>query len=542
MSEDRRRLYTLVATILGSTIVFLDSTVVNVALPAISDDLDAGLADQQWIVEAYMLATVSLLLVGGALGDQFGRRRIFVIGLLGFGATSVLCALAPTSEALIASRTLQGLAGALLVPGSLAILTAAFEGAERGRAIGTWTAWTGIATVLGPAGGGALVEALSWRAIFWINVPLIAACVLLARTCVRESVDPEADRALDGVGIALSALGLGGPVFALIEQPRHGWGDPVVWVPLLAGLALFTLFLFWESRYRHAMLDLGLFRIRNFAITNLETLIVYAGLIGATFFLALFLQQTAGYSPLEAGLATTPISLLLFALSPRFGRIATGIGPRLPMCAGPIVAGLGLLLLMRMDAGADYLTEVLPGVAVFGLGLAATVAPLTATALNSVPERHAGVASGINNGVSRMAGLLAIAVLGAVIAGSFSSRVEAEVAEAGLSSGARAALEAAESNPLAAPRTVGLSQREAGAVEAIAAEGAESAFRIGLAIGGALMIVGGILAGFGIRNPGREQEWIAPRAAAAGECARCDEAGHTGEHHRHKAEPAALGG
>src|SRR5215216_4340846 len=330
MTDSRRGLLTLGATILGSTIVFLDATVVNVALPALSDDLGVGLADQQWVVEAYLLALVSLLLVGGSLGDQFGRRRLFVLGLVGFAVTSALCAVAPGSELLIGARAAQGLAGALLVPGSLAILAATFEGAARGKAVGTWTAWTGIATVIGPAGGGALVEAISWRAIFWVNVPLIAVTMVLAHRNVRESVDPEADRRIDGLGILLSAVGLGAPVYALIQQPTHGWGDPMVYGALVGGAAVFAVFLLWESRYRHAMLDLSLFRVRNFAITNLETLIVYAGLIGAFFFITLFLQQTAGYSAIKAGFATTPVSLILFLLSPRFGRFAAATGPRLP--------------------------------------------------------------------------------------------------------------------------------------------------------------------------------------------------------------------
>ncbi len=537
MSEDRRKLFTLIATILGSTIVFLDGTVVNVALPAISEELDAGLADQQWIVEAYMLATVSLLLVGGALGDQFGRRRIFIIGLIGFGITSVMCAVAPTTEILIGSRALQGFTGALLVPGSLAILTATFEGPARGKAIGTWTAWTGIATVVGPAGGGALVEAISWRAIFWVNIPLIVLCIFLARAYVKESVDPSADRAIDWLGIALSAVGLGGPVYALIEQPREGWGSPMVYIPMIGGIALFALFLLWESRYKHAMLDLSLFRIRNFAITNVETLIVYAGLIGAFFFLTLFLQQTAGYSPLAAGFATTPTSLLLFFLSPRFGRIATSTGPRVPMCVGPIIGGVGLLLLTRVTADADYLTQVLPGVLVFGLGLSITVAPLTATALNSVEQRHAGVASGINNGVSRMAGLLGIAVLGALIAGQFGSTVDADVAEANLSPAADTALEEAKTNPLVPPDTDGLPAAEADTVDAAATDGAESAFHMAMVVNGVLMIIGGIVAGFGLRNPKRVEEQIAPRAAPAGECARS--AGHHpgGQAPEREAEP-----
>ena len=540
MGEDRRKLFTLIATILGSTIVFLDGTVVNVALPAISEELDAGLADQQWIVEAYMLATVSLLLVGGALGDQFGRRRIFIIGLVGFGITSVMCAIAPTTEMLIGSRALQGFTGALLVPGSLAILTATFEGPARGKAIGTWTAWTGIATVVGPAGGGALVEALSWRAIFWINIPLIVVCIMLARAYVRESVDPSADRAIDWLGIVLSAVGLGGPVYALIEQPREGWGSPMVYIPLIGGIVLFALFLVWESRYKHAMLDLSLFRIRNFAITNVETLIVYAGLIGAFFFLTLFLQQTAGYSPLAAGFATTPTSLLLFFLSPRFGRIATGTGPRVPMCVGPIIGGIGLLLLTRVTADADYLTQVLPGVLVFGLGLSITVAPLTATALNSVEQRHAGVASGINNGVSRMAGLLGIAVLGALIAGQFGSTVDANVADANLSPAADAAIDEAKSNPLVPPDTSDLPPQEAESVDAAATDGAESAFDMAMVVNGVLMILGGIVAGVGLRNPKRVEEQIAPRAAPAGECARSAGDGHDGRAREREAEPASA--
>jgi EmrB/QacA subfamily drug resistance transporter len=482
----RQQLVTLVAAILGSTVVFLDGTVVNVGLPAIADDLDAGLAAQQWVVEAYMLTLVSLLLVGGSLGDQFGRRRIFVIGLVGFAATSVLCAIAPTTEVLVGARALQGVAGALLVPGSLALVAAAFEGAARGKAVGTWTAWTGIAVVIGPAGGGALVEALSWRAIFWINVPLIAFTVALALREVAESRDPEAFHGADVPGILLSALGLGGPVFALIEQPSRGWGDPVVLAPLLAGIACLGLFVLREARARRPMLDLALFRIRNFWVANVTTFAAYAGLISALFFITIFLQQVSGYSPVEAGLATTPVSVVLFFLSPRFGKLASGIGPRLPMTAGPIVAGAGLLLLLRVGADAEYLTEVLPGVLVFSLGLSATVAPLTATVLDSVDERRVGTASGANNGVARVAGLLAIAVLGAVISAQFDAAVGGEVA---------------------------------GPLTSAAPEASTDAFHLGIAIAGLLMIAGGVVSGFGIVNPERPFEAIpAGGAAAAGEC------------------------
>jgi EmrB/QacA subfamily drug resistance transporter len=519
--ERRRKRFTIIATILGSTIVFLDATVVNVALPAISDDLNAGLADQQWVVEAYALATVCLLLVGGALGDQFGRRRIFEFGLIGFGATSVLCAIAPSSAFLIGARGLQGLTGALLVPGSLAILAATFEGAERGKMVGTWTAWTGIATVIGPAGGGAVVEAISWRAIFWVNVPLVIFTVLVTRAHVQESLDPEADRAIDWFGILLSALGLGGPVFALIEQPTYGWSDPLVFIPLVGGVLLFALFLLWESRYRHSMLDLGLFRIRNFAVTNLETLIVYSGLIGAFFFVTLFLQQTVGYSPLAAGFATTPISLVLFFLSPVFGRIATSTGPRMPMCVGPIVGGIGLLLLTRVGSDPSYVADVLPGVIIFGLGLSATVAPLTATALNSVAENRVGVASGINNAVARVAGVLAIAIFGALIAGKFTSTVDGKLSDANLSSRADQAISEAKANPLQRPDTGGLPPAEAAEVESASVAGAEDGFHLSMMAAGSLMIIGGVIAGIGLRNPPRETEYDSPRAAPAGECAHC---------------------
>ena len=491
--SSRSQRLTLVATILGSTVVFLDSTVVNVALPAIRDGLHGGLAGQQWVVEAYMLTLVSLLLVGGSLGDQLGRRRMFVFGLVGFGATSALCAIAPTVEFLGGARALQGIAGALLVPGSLAIVAATFEGEARGQAVGTWTAWTGIATVIGPAGGGALIGLTSWRAIFWVNLPLIAATVGLTLHSVEESRDPDAFRGIDWGGIVLSAAGLGGPVFALIEQPTHGWGDPLVWVPLAAGIACFAFFLWHEARARHPMMDLGLFRIRNFAVANLTTLSAYAGLIGGLFFVGLFLQQVAGYSPLEAGLATTPISVILFALSPRWGRLASGTGPRLPMTLGPIVGGAGLLLMMRVGAGGDYVVDVLPAVLVFGLGLSATVAPLTATVLDSVPEHRVGVASGINNGVSRVAGLLAIAVLGAVISARFA-------ALAGGVSG--------------------------GPLTANAPDASASAFHLGVLIAGLLMILGGIASGLWIENPKRHTEAVPSRgSAAAGECG-------------HEAEPA----
>ncbi len=533
----RQQRLTLIATILGSSIVFLDSTVVNVALPAISDGLDVGLAGQQWVVEAYTLALVALLLVGGGLGDQFGRRRVFVIGLLGFGATSALCAVAPSGAFLIVARALQGVAGALLVPGSLAIVAATFEGAARGRAVGTWTAWTGIAIVVGPAGGGALIGLTSWRSIFWINVPLVLATAVLTLRAVEESRDEDAFRGLDPPGIVLSAVGLGGPVFALIEQPTRGWADPAVWMTLVAGVACLVLFVAREAVARHPMLPLSLFRIRNFAIANLTTFAAYAGLIGGLFFVGLFLQQVAGYSPLEAGLATTPVSILMFFLSPRFGRIASGTGPRLPMTAGPIVAGAGLLLLLRVGSDPSYVGDVLPGLFVFGLGLSATVAPLTATVLDSVDEHRVGIASGVNNGVSRVAGLLAIAILGAVISAQFDASLDRALGTAPLSEPGRKAVSNAKEKPLAVPGRGRMSPAEAELVQGAAADASTSSFHLGIGIAGLLMIAGGVVAGLGIENPRLRIEAFPSRGtAAAGEC------GHGADADCVVGEPAPIEG
>jgi EmrB/QacA subfamily drug resistance transporter len=518
----RSQRLTLIATILGSTVVFLDGTIVNVALPSIGRELNAGLAGQQWVLEAYMLTMVSLLLVGGSLGDQFGRRRLFVIGLIAFGVCSILCALAPSEEFLVAARALQGIAGALLVPGSLAIVAATFSGEARGQAVGTWTAWTGIATVFGPAGGGALVGLISWRAIFWVNIPLIAFTVALTLRAVEESSDPEAFRGVDVPGVLLSAAGLAGPVFALIEQPTHGWSDPLVWLPLVAGVACFVSFVVWEMKASRPMLDLSLFRTRNFAVANVTTLTVYAGLAAGLLFVGLFLQQVVGYSAFEAGLATTPISLCLFFLSPRFGKVASGVGPRWPMTFGPIVAGLGTLLFLRVDSSASYVVDVLPAVLVFGLGLSATVAPLTATVLDSVSERRVGIASGINNGVSRVAGLLAIAVLGAVISAHFGAHLDTELsgvarngrpASASTRHHGQEAIAEAKEQPLGIPDTSKLVPYQRKDIVAASTDASTGSFHLGALLAGLLMILGGIVSGFGIENRRRG----APSDAEGGE-------------------------
>ena len=496
MTDDARvKRITLIAAILGSGVVFLDGTVVNVALPAIVDELDSGFVAQQWIVEGYLLTLGALLLVGGSLGDIRGRKLIFMVGLAGFGATSLICAVAPSSEALIAARTLQGAAGALLVPASLALITATFPAGERGAAIGSWTAWTGIAFVIGPLGGGAIVEYASWRWIFAINVPLVLLTLALARG-VRESFDDAASKRIDYLGALLVSLGLAGPVFALIEQQSYGWGDPLVYVPFVAGVVLLGLFVAHEKRTDHPMLPLGMFRSRNFSVGNLSTLGIYGGLGAATFFATIFLQQVGGYSPIAAGLALMPITIVMWLLSSRFGRLSDRIGPRLPMGLGPIVAGIGLIWMGRLGSDVDYVTDLLPGVLVFSLGLAATVAPLTTTVLGAVPEHNAGVASGINNQVSRIAGLLAIAALGAIVAARFDGVLDERAA--GLPAAARAAV--ADARPLAG------GVRDRPSLDRPVEQASVSAYRAGMAVGGGLVIVGGAISLLGIANPRRRDE------------------------------------
>jgi EmrB/QacA subfamily drug resistance transporter len=407
----------LVACILGSIIVFVDSTVVNVALPAIQDDLGGGLALQQWVVDAYLLTLGSLLLVGGSLGDLFGARRLFLIGIISFGLTSLLCAAAPDGTTLIVARGLQGVGGAVLTPAGLAVIAATFSGEARGAAIGSWTAWTGIAFVIGPLAGGWLVTNASWRWIFLINVPFaIATAALVVYAVPVGDVGNERAR-VDVLGGVLCVLGLGGPVFALIEEPQRGWSDPLILVSLIGGVVLFGLFLLWESRTSHPMLPLHLFSRRNFSFANLETLTVYAGLSTLTFFLVLFLQQLAGYTALRSGLALLPITIVMFFLSSRVGRLSMRYGPRWFMGGGPFIAGVGLLGVVRLTPGFSYWYELLPALLVFSVGLSMIVAPLTATVLADVGEHNAGTASGVNNAIARVAGLLGIAVIGAAVAG-----------------------------------------------------------------------------------------------------------------------------
>jgi EmrB/QacA subfamily drug resistance transporter len=479
--------------------VFLDGTIVNVALPAIRQSLHGALAEQQWVVEAYLLTLSSLLLIGGSLGDLFGRRRVFSIGLLAFGACSLLCAAAPTSGVLIAARAAQGVGGAMLVPSTLALIMDNFASHERAAAIGSWTAWTGIVTVIGPLAGGVLVQLASWRWIFAVNVVPVGATLLLLR---RLPSDRRSPGHVDIVGAALCALGLGGPVFALIEQPNYGWASAVTAVPLIGGVLLLALFVVWERRSPQPMLPLHLFASRNFTVGNVTTLCLYAGLGVATFFVVLFIQQVGGYTPIEAGLALLPITAMMFTLSRRFGALADRIGPHRFMAAGPMIAAAGLLLLVRTGAAANYPTQLLPGILVFGLGLAMTVAPLTATVLASVEAGHSGLASGVNNAVARVAGLIAIAALGAVVAASFQSQLDSRLSGQPLTPQTRSAVAAARTRPLVTnARAVPPAQRPL--VHAALVDASVHAFRTGMLIAAALAFLGGLASLIGIENPRR---------------------------------------
>ncbi len=403
--------WVLLATVLGSGIAFIDATVVGVALPTIGEDLGAGAAGLQWTVNAYTLTLAAFILLGGSLGDRLGRRRVFVVGVVWFAGASLACGLAPTAGALVAARAVQGVGAALLTPGSLSIIQSVFDPADRPRAIGTWAGLGGIAGVVAPLLGGWLLLVGTWRSVFLINLPLAVVVVVAAVRHVPESVDPLAEGRLDVAGVALSAVGLAGLTYAFTAWPERGSGDPLVWASLVLGAVGLVAFMLVERATANPLVPLRLFRSRAFSSTNAATFLIYAALSGVFFFAVITLQVVSGYSPLEAGLAMLPVTVLLILLSSRSGALAERIGPRIPMTAGPLVCAGGTLLLASIGPEAVYVTEVLPGAVVLGLGLVLTVAPLTATALASVAGRHVGIASGVNNAVARAAGLMAIAVL-----------------------------------------------------------------------------------------------------------------------------------
>jgi len=405
-----RARWVLLATVLGSGMAFLDATVVNVALPTIGADLNASVAGLQWVINGYTLTLASLILLGGSLGDRFGRRRIFLLGTVWFAGASLLCGVAPTSEALVAARALQGIGGALLTPGSLAILQASFAMSDRGRAVGAWSGLSGVAAATAPFVGGWLIDVGSWRPIFLINVPLAVAVVVVSLRHVPETRDAARVRGIDVPGALLTVVGLAAVTWALIEAGERGATTAVLSSGAI-GLGSLAGFVAAERRVRHPMLPLEIFRSWQFSAANLVTFIVYASLSIMFFLFVVHLQQVLGYSPLQAGAATLPVTGLMLALSAPAGMLADRIGPRLPMTIGPLGIAAGLALMSRVQAEATYFGTILPGLLVFGLGLSLTVAPLTATVLAAATSKHAGIASGVNNAISRGAGLLAVAAI-----------------------------------------------------------------------------------------------------------------------------------
>src|SRR5665213_206028 len=449
--------WVIAATVLGSGMASVDATVVGIALPTIGREFHASIAQLQWVVNGYTLTLAALLLVGGSLGDRFGRRRVFTIGVIWFTVASAACALAPGSTTLIALRMLQGVGGALLTPGSLAILQASFREEDRGQAIGAWTGLGGVASATGPFIGGWLIAVASWRWIFFINLPIGLAVLLLAIRHVPESRDESAPDRVDVPGALLVMGALAGITYGLIEGPAHGWHGPGPVVALVTGAVAAGLFVVVEARRPAPLLPLGLFRHRQFTVTNAVTFVVYGALGGVLFLLPVVLQVVGGYSPLASGVALLPLTVVMLLLSSTSGRLASRLGPRLQMTVGPVVVGCGLALLSRVTTDSSYVTGVLPAVLLFGLGLAITVAPLTATALSAAPVEHAGLASAVNNDVARIGGLIAVAVLPALSGISGSAYLHPDQLAAG--------------------------------------------FRTAAVIGGIWCVAGGVVAGLGIRNP-----------------------------------------
>ena len=516
----------LMAAILGSAVVAVDATVVNVALPAIANDLGGGLAGQQWVANAYLLTLSALILVSGSLSDLYGERRVFTLGVAGFGVASLFCALAPSVELLVVARALQGVSGALLTPASLAIIVAVFPENERGAAIGSWTAWGGIGYLAGPIIGGQIVDSVSWRFVFALNVPLVLLTLALARRYVPAAREMGETRPrLDVAGALLCAVGLAGVSFGLIEQPLHGWSDPVVLVPLLGGVLTFAGFIAYELRIPAPMLPLDLFARRNFTVANVETFLMYGGMAVQGFFLTLFLQQVAGFSALEAGSAGLVPTLVMFLLSRRFGAAADKYGPRWFLTAGPLFVAGGFLLMLRLDATTSYAGDLLPALLVYSLGLAITVSPLTATVLADADEHDAGIASAVNNAIARTAGLLATAAVGAILATSYGAQLDDAVAGTPLSAAAVTRIEAARDRALSPPETAGLEAADRTAVTRVVQDAGVDTFHRAAMLGALMLVAAGLLGGVFLRNPRRPTEARgcgggqlvgAPEAAGAG--------------------------
>ncbi|HSW92679.1 MAG TPA: MFS transporter [Patescibacteria group bacterium] len=411
MKEVTYRLVLTVA-ILASIIAFLDGSIVNVALPAIERTLGGGLSTQQWVVDAYLITLGAFMLVAGSLSDIIGRKKVMMIGLIGFGVTSLLCAAATTKELLIIGRLLQGITGALLVPSSLALIMSRVPKAKQHAAIGAWTSWTGIAILIGPFVGGILIDLGSWRYIFLLNVlPIAATVYLLAK--LKDEQDTSKRVKIDWYGAILGAMSLGGIVYALIEQPHFGWAHPLIYGTMATGVISLALFIWREKVATQPMMPLGLFRSRNFTAGNIATLSIYAGLSLVSFLITIFVQQVGHYTATAAGLTMVPVSILMFVLASRFGKLSGTYGPRIFMTVGPLIVAAGFVTMLLVDASANYWT-MLPGILLFGIGLSVTVAPLTAAILGAIDSKQSGIASAINNVVARVAGLVAVALIGTV--------------------------------------------------------------------------------------------------------------------------------
>lgn len=495
-----RRRWILAATILGSSMVFIDGTVVNVALPALQANLNATAVDVQWVVESYALFLAALLLLGGSLGDHFGRRRIYAIGVVLFALASIWCGLAASIGQLIAARAVQGIGGAMLVPGGLAIISASFPEDERGQAIGTWSGSTAITTALGPLIGGWLIEHVSWRAVFFLNLPLAVGVLLLVVGYVPESRNEEESSKLDFLGATLATLSLGAVVYGLIESSRLGLQNPIVISALLAGMIIFGAFILVEARVRHPMMPLTLFSSRNFAGANLLTLFLYASLSGTLFFMPLNLIQVQGYTATAAGAATLPFILIMFLLSRWSGGLVKRYGARLPLVVGPIIAAAGFVLFLRPGVGGSYFTTFFPAIVVLGFGMAISVAPLTTTVMNSVRESHAGIASGVNNAVSRTAGLLAVAVFGLIMFHAFNGCLEQRLQAMPIPVEGRQALNTERLKLAAAEIPTSVSKESRVIIRQTIEECFIFGFRRVMLVGAALALAGSVFAWLTIRS------------------------------------------
>ena len=480
--------------------VFIDGTVVNVALPALQVNLNATSVDVQWVVEAYALFLAALLLLGGSLGDHFGRRRIYAIGVVVFALASIWCGLAPNISQLILARAVQGVGGAMLVPGGLAIISASFPESERGRAIGTWSGSTAMTTALGPVIGGWLIEHVSWRAVFFLNLPLALVVLLLVARYVPESRNEATGQKLDLSGATLATLSLGAIVYGLIESSRLGLQSPVVIATLAGGVVCFALFILVEARVRHPMMPLTLFRSRDFAGANLLTLFLYAALAGTLYFMPLNLIQVQGYTATAAGAAMLPFILIMFLLSRWSGGLVKRYGARLPLVLGPIIAAAGFALFLRPGVGGSYFSTFFPAIVVLGLGMAISVAPLTTTVMNSISESHAGIASGVNNAVSRAAGLLAVAVFGLIMFQAFNSYLEQRLNLIPIPVEVRQALNTERLKLAAAEIPRSVSEETRVAIRQAIDECFVFGFRRVMLVGAGLALAGSVLAWLTIRS------------------------------------------